>query len=69
MASSYVQYVDSLETRLAGCFVNLTQKNSTLYPQITSVRLQYGDTSTNATTAYFVYDQWALRTAASPLSS
>lgn len=67
--ASYVQYVDSLETRWAGCFVNLTRLNSTQYPQLTSVQLQYGDTSVNPTTAYFVYDQWAFRTVSAALTA
>jgi hypothetical protein len=58
--------VDSIQTRLMQSFVNLTQLNSTRYPATTSKQIQYSDTGTAMTTAYFVYDQFAFRTA--PLS-
>ena len=56
--------VDSLQTRLMQSFVNLTQINSTRYPATTSTQIQYSDTGTAMTTAYFVYDQFAFRTTA-----
>jgi len=61
-----VTYVDSFQTRYMQSFVNLTKVNSTLYPAVTTMQLQYGDTSdgTNPVSAYFVFDQWALRTVA-----
>ena len=54
--------VDSLQTRMMQSFVNLTMQNSTRYPATTSMQIQYSDTGTAMTTAYFVYDQYALRT-------
>jgi hypothetical protein len=56
--------VDSIQTRLMQSFVNLTQLNSTRYPATTSMQIQYSDTGTAMTTAYFVYDQYAFRTTA-----
>lgn len=59
-----VTKVDSFQTRFSQSFVNLTQLNPTTYPALTSMELQYGDTSdgTSPVSAYFIYDQWALRT-------
>jgi hypothetical protein len=51
--------VDSPMTRFNQSFINLTSKNSTLYPATTAVRI---NTSINpALTAYEIYDQWAFR--------
>lgn len=68
---STVTYVDSFQTRFMQSFVNLTLLDRTLYPSVTTMKLQYGDTSdgTNPVSAYFVYDQWALRTILSPLTA
>jgi hypothetical protein len=65
-----VTYVDSIQTRIFQSFVNLTKLNSTIYPAVTTVSLGYNDTTTGvATTAYQIYDQWALRTISSPLTA
>lgn len=61
MAVTYTN-VDSPATRFMQSFVNLTQINPTRYPQLTSMRLEYGDTATVPTTAYYIFDQWAFRT-------
>lgn len=59
-----VTKVDTFQARFMQSFVNLTQLDSTAYPAVTSMQLQYGDTSdgNNPVSAYFIYDQWALRT-------
>lgn len=56
--------VDTLQTRLFQSFVNLTQSDSTLYPAITT--MQIDDTMNIPLTAYFIYDQFALRLSAVP---
>lgn len=63
-----VTKVDTFQTRFAQSFVNLTELDSTTYPAVTSMQLQYGDTSdgNNPVSAYFIYDQWALRTVSVP---
>lgn len=68
--SQTVTYVDTFQTRFFQSFVNLTKLDATLYPAVTTVSLGYNDTTTGvATTAYQIYDQWALRTINSPLSA
>jgi len=67
-------YPDSLETRFAVSFVNLTRYNATLYPAITTVAYDYrdSDTTTPSITTYRIYPQFALRVATlsgSPVSS
>jgi len=57
-----VTKVDTFQTRYSQSFVNLTQINSTTYPALTTSQVQYNDTGSDALTAYFIYDQWALRT-------
>lgn len=59
-------YVNSFQSKVEQSYVNLTKLNSTLYPATTSVQYQYTDSSsgTPAVTAYFIYDQYALRTIA-----
>jgi hypothetical protein len=62
-----VTKVDSPETRLRSALINITQLNSTLYPAVTTKQISYADTAlgstnTNGLTAYYIYDQWALKT-------
>jgi len=57
-----VTYVDTFQTRVSQSFVNLTKLNSSLYPAVTTSQIEYNDTGMAAVTAYFIYDQWALRT-------
>lgn len=56
-------YVDSFQTKVEQSYVNLTKLNSSTYPAITSVRYEYTDSSSTvpAVTAYYIYDQYALR--------
>jgi hypothetical protein len=57
-------YVDTFQTRFMQSFVNLTKINSTKWPAVTSAQVEYSDmSSVPQLTAYFVYDQYALRTA------
>jgi len=66
MPSQTVTKVDSFQTRLMQSFVNLTALDSTTYPAVTTMQLEYNDTTNGvATTAYFIYDQWAIRTKSS----
>lgn len=69
--ASTITYVDTFQTRFMQSFVNLTNLDRTCYPAVTTMQLQYGDTSdgNNPVSAYFVYDQWALRTISSPLTA
>lgn len=59
MAVQYVK-VDSPVTRFAQAFVNLTQKDSTTYPAVTTVQID--NTMYTPLTTYSIYDQWAFRT-------
>ena len=61
MAVEFIK-VDNIQTRIMQSFVNLTQLDSTSYPATTSKQIQYSDTGTAMTTAFFVYDQYAFRT-------
>lgn len=56
--------VDNLQTRLFQSFVNLTQSNSTTYPALTV--MQVDNTMQTPLTAYYIYDQFALRLSAVP---
>ena len=61
-------YVDSFQTRILNCFVNLTKANPTAYPAISSVKYEYNDTALGGSnvpvlTAVYIYDQWAFRVA------
>lgn len=61
-----VTYVDTFQTRFMNSFVNLTKQNPTLYPAITATKYEYNDTGFSdvpVLTAYYVYDQFALRVA------
>jgi hypothetical protein len=51
---------NDLTTRISQSFVNLTKYNSTKYPALTTVRVDY-TTSTNRLTSYTIFDQYALR--------
>ena len=60
--------VDNLQTRIMNSFVNLTKANPTSYPALTTTKYEYNDTALGGSnvpllTAYYVYDQWALRVA------
>jgi hypothetical protein len=56
-------YVDTFQTRFMQSFVNLTKIDSTKWPAVTSAQVEYCDmSSVPQLTAYFVYDQFALRT-------
>ncbi|NDA63499.1 MAG: hypothetical protein EBX50_15885 [Chitinophagia bacterium] len=66
-----VTKVDTFQAKLNSALINLTQLDSTTYPATTSIRIDPVDTSnafsgTTQTplTAYFIFDQWALRTKA-----
>jgi hypothetical protein len=61
-----INKVDTFQTRLMQSFVNLTQLNSTTYPAVTTVRIEYPEncTSCEALTSISIYDQWAFRTKA-----
>jgi len=51
--------VDTPTTRFNQSFVNLTEKDSTTYPAVTTVKI---DTTMNIPlTSYYIYDQWAFR--------
>ena len=63
MAVEFIK-VDNIQTRIMQSFVNLTQLDSTRYPATSSKQIQYSDTGTAMTTAFFVYDQYAFRTTA-----
>jgi len=58
MASEIIK-VDTPATRFNQSFVNLTQKDSSLYPATTSVRID--NTISPALTSYYIFDQWAFR--------
>lgn len=67
-----VTKVDTFQAKLNSALFNLTQADSSTYPAITSVRIDGPDTSSafpNTTfepvTAYYIFDQYALRTKAS----
>lgn len=64
-----VTYVDTFQTRFSQSFVNLTKLDSTIYPAVTTTQYQDDLTSGETLTAFFIYDQWALRTISSPLSA
>lgn len=68
-----VTKVDTFQAKLNSALFNLTQADPTNYPAITSVRIDEPDTSNafpNSTfqtvTAYYIFDQYALRTRNSP---
>jgi hypothetical protein len=54
-----INYVDTFQTRYFQSFENLTKKNSTKYPAVTTTQIQ--GTNTDGLTTYNVYDQWAIR--------
>lgn len=58
--------VDSPEVRLQRALINLTELDSTTYPAVTTKQVSYADTAfgtnTSGLTAYYIYDQWALKT-------
>ena len=59
-----INKVDTFQTRLFNCFVNLTKQNPSTYPAITSVRIEpnyMGGTATDLLTSYTIYDQYAFR--------
>jgi len=58
--ATQIVYVDTPVTKFSQSFVNLTQKNSSLYPATTSITID--TTITPALTSYYIYDQWAFRT-------
>ena len=67
-----VTKVDTFQAKLNSALFNLTQHDATTYPATTSVRIDGPDTSDafpNSTfqtvTAYYIFDQYALRTKAS----
>lgn len=66
MSNVRIIKVDSPETRLQRCFINLTSLDSSTYPAVTSRDITYPDTAwgtnTPGLTSYYVYDQYALRT-------
>ena len=51
---------NDFQSRLFQSFVNLTKNNSTTYPALTTVRIDY-TTLTDRLTTYVVHDQYALR--------
>lgn len=60
--------VDNFQTRVMNCFVNLTKANSTLWPALTTTKYEYNDTALGGSnvpvlTAYYIYDQYAIRVA------
>jgi hypothetical protein len=60
--------VDSFQTRVMQCFVNLTKANPTVYPALTTTKFEYNDTALGGSnvpvlTAYYIYDQYAFRVA------
>ena len=64
--------VDTFQAKFNSAFVNLTQLDSSTYPAVTSMRIDPVDSSNafpgttqTALTAYFIFDQYALRTKAS----
>jgi hypothetical protein len=68
-----VTKVDTFQAKFNSAFFNLTQADSTTYPATTSVRIDGPDTTNafvNSTfqpvTAYYIFDQYALRTRNSP---
>jgi hypothetical protein len=52
---------DNLQTKIFMSFVNMTQKNATTYPAVTTVRIDYS-TLKDRLTSYTIYDQYAVRT-------
>lgn len=64
--ASTVTYVDTFQTRFMNSFVNLTRLDNTKWPAITATKFEYSDTNFGnipPLTAYYVYDQFALRVA------
>jgi len=68
-----VTKVDTFQAKLNSALFNLTQADPTTYPAVTSVRIDGPDTSNAFTgttfepvTAYYIFDQYALRTRNSP---
>ena len=49
-----------LQTRISQSYVNLTKYDSTKYPALTTVRIDYS-TRHDRLTSYTIYDQYALR--------
>jgi len=67
-----VTKVDTFQAKLNSALFNLTQSDPTTYPAITSVRIDGPDTSNAFTgttfesvTAYYIFDQYAIRTKSS----
>jgi hypothetical protein len=67
-----VTKVDTFQAKFNSAFFNLTQSDPTTFPATTSVRIDGPDTSNafvdstfQAITAYYIFDQYALRTKAS----
>lgn len=67
-----VTKVDTFQAKLDSALFNLTQSNPATYPALTSVRIEGPDTSNAFTgttfetiTAYYIFDQYALKTKAS----
>ena len=69
MPINYIN-VDSFQTKVNQSYVNLTKSNPTLYPATTSIRFEWrdSDTTTPSVTSVFIFDQYAVRTATSPIS-
>lgn len=68
-----VTKVDTFQAKLNSALFNLTQADPTTYPAVTSMRIDGPDTSNafpdstfEPLTAYYVFDQYALRTKNSP---
>lgn len=60
--------VDNLQVRIMNSFVNLTKSNPTQYPALTTTKYEYNDTALGGSnvpvlTAYYIYDQYAIRVA------
>lgn len=67
-----VTKVDTFQSKLNSALFNLTQADPTTYPAVTSMRIDGPDTSNafigstfEPVTAYYIFDQYALRTKAS----
>ena len=67
-----VTKVDTFQAKLNSALFNLTQADPTTYPAVTSVRIDGPDTSNAFTgttfepvTAYYIFDQYAIRTKSS----
>jgi hypothetical protein len=67
-----VTKVDTFQAKLNSALFNLTKLDSATYPALTSIRIDEPDTSNAFTgttfepiTAYYIFDQYALRTRSS----